>query len=191
MRISSLVTSVFSLILLSSSSIVYAQQLPSVPNPPNVAAPLTGSANNPATGGIPAAPNPNGSSVAAPLGGSANNPAAGSSSQPGTTTVTSARPTTQPGSFLQLSLPNNHGLPGSSGPQNLLNTVISNALNFLALIAIGALIYAGVQLVTAQGKADAIGSAKGNIINIIIGFAIVMLAWSGVNIVLQFIGFGR
>lgn len=189
MRISSFVISVFSLVLLGSSSAAYAQQLPSVPNPSNITAPLTGSANNPATGGIPAAPNANGS-AAAPLGGSANNPAAGSSSQSAATS-TNARPTTQTGSFLQLSLPNNHGLPGTSGPQNLLNTVISNALNFLALIAIGALIYAGIQLVTAQGKADAIGSAKGNIINIIIGFAIVMLAWSGVNIVLQFIGFGR
>lgn len=187
MRISSLALSLFSLVLLGSSSVAYAQQLPSVPNPPNVAAPLTGSANNSATGGIPAAPNANGG-AAAPLGGSASNPAAGSSSQSG---GSASRPATQTGAFLQLSLPNTHGLPGSSGPQNLLNTVISNALNFLALIAIGALIYAGVQLVTAQGKADAIGSAKGNIINIIIGFAIVMLAWSGVNIVLQFIGFGR
>lgn len=189
MRMRFLTISLVSLFFLGSSSLAYAQ----VPNPADVAAPLTGSANLPASGGIPAAPNPNGSSVAAPLTGSANVPAAGASSAPvsGGASSSSGQPAAQTGSFLQLSLPNNHGLPGSSGPQSLLNTVISNALNFLALIAICALIFAGIQLVTAQGKADAIGSAKGNIINIIIGFAIVMLAWSGVNIVLQFIGFGR
>lgn len=174
------------LVFLVPGSLAHAQ----VPNLPNVAAPLTGSANNPASGGIPAGPNNNGSSAAAPLNGSADNPAAGTPSAPAGGASSNNQPAAQTGSFLQLSLPNNHGLPGSSGPQNLLNTVISNALNFLALIAICALIFAGVQLVTAQGKADAIGSAKGNIINIIIGFAIVMLAWSGVNIILQFIGFG-
>lgn len=185
MRTHYLAISLVSLFFLSSSSLAYAQV-------PNVAAPLTGSANIPANGGIPAGPNPSGSSVAAPLNGSADSPASGPSSAPGSSGASSNnnQPATQTGSFLQLSLPNSHGLPGSSGPQNLLNTVISNALNFLALIAICALIFAGIQLVTAQGKADAIGSAKGNIINIIIGFAIVMLAWSGVNIILQFIGFG-
>lgn len=186
MRISFLSVSLVTFLLLGLSSTTYAQTVPSVP--PSIAAPLNGSADNSASGGIPAGPNTLTGSTAAPLNGSADNPAAGTSPAPG---GVSSSPAAQVGSFLQIALPNSHGLPGSSGPQNLLNTVISNALNFLALIAICALIFAGVQLVTAQGKADAIGSAKGNIINIIIGFAIVMLAWSGVNIVLQFIGFGR
>lgn len=167
----------------STSSIPTSISTPSsLPDPGTIANPranpLVTSSDAPATSnGTGTAPNPQA------------NPQVNASDVPATSGTSASRPATQTGSFLQIGLPANHGLPGSSGPQSLLNTVINNVLNFLALIAIVAFIYAGVQLVMAQGKADAIGSAKNNIINIIIGFAIVMLAWSGVNIVLRFIGF--
>lgn len=90
---------------------------------------------------------------------------------------------------LQISPPPSHGLPGSSGVQSTINTVIGNVLNFVALIAIVALVASGIQLMAAQGRADAIARAKKNIFNIIFGFAIFMVAWSVVTIVLRFLGF--
>lgn len=197
-----LATLAFSFLALTITPVIHAQTLPATPAIPasipgaipdgatlpnalgNPGSPVVGSPSNPAGSGTDTLPNTSGN-PGSPVRGSNNLPASSSNG------TSAGQPVAQSGSYLQISLPNNHGLPGGSGPQSLLNTVINNVLNFLALIAIGALIFAGVQLVLAQGKADAIGSAKGNIINIIIGFAIVMLAWSGVNIVLKFIGFGN
>ncbi len=175
-----IILSVFvSAMILMAIPSVYAQNQPNTID--NAGSPVEGSTHVPPPGGTGNSPN-NIDNPGAPVAGSTVVPPPNSGS-------TGSGPATQTGSFLQISLPANHGLPGSSGPQSLLNTIINNALNFLALIGIIALIAAGVQLVMAQGKADAIGSAKGNIINIIIGFAIVMLAWSGVSILLRFLGF--
>lgn len=94
----------------------------------------------------------------------------------------------QDSSFLHIATPDSHGLPGGDA-NTMIRNVLSNVLNFIALIGVLGLIFAGVQLWISQGKADAIGTAKVNIFNLIIGFVIVLLAWSGVTIVLKYLGF--
>lgn len=93
------------------------------------------------------------------------------------------------GTFLQISVPDNHGLPGSEGAEPMIRRVIDNALGLIALIGIGGFIFAALQLWVAQGKADGIGKAKTNIFNLIIGFVVVLLAWSAVTIALKYLGF--
>lgn len=169
-----------SLLLTMSVPAVFAQ-IPPLPSANNnttgVAVPPL-----PGTGNTPGAP------ATAPNASSSNN-------VPGNNPDTSANQTlnqpqtTNTGAFLNIGLPASHGLPGSNGVNAVLNTVIGNVLSFIALIAIVGLVYSGIQLFAAQGKADAIGNAKQNIFGIIIGFVVVMLAWSGVNILLRFIGF--
>jgi len=151
-----------------------ASQLPQRPNVP--ALPNTAGLPNNATGptsapaGLPG--NAQGATTAPSVYGQPNN---GSAQAPS-------------GAFLQLSVPDGHGLPGGDA-QSMLRRIIDNGLSLIALVGILAILVAALQLWLAQGKADGIGKAKLNIFNIILGFAIVLLAWSGVTIVLKFLGF--
>ncbi len=146
-------------------------QHPNVPASPNNAG-LPGNATGPnsAPAGLPG--NSQGANTAPSVYGQPNNGSSQNSS----------------GSFLQLSVPSDHGLPGGDA-QSMLRRIIDNGLSLIALVGILAILVAALQLWLAQGKADGIGKAKLNIFNIILGFAIVLLAWSGVTIVLRFLGF--
>ena len=155
--------------------------LPAVPPVPSVPNPVAG-------GSVPAVGN-NTTPNEPPVPNGANN-GNNSTIQDGSNNQMQTQPVvSNTGASLSIGLPASHGLPGSNGVNAVLNTVIGNILSFVALIAIVGLVYSGIQLFSAQGKADAIGNAKQNIMGIIIGFVIVMLAWSGVNILLRFIGF--
>ena len=117
-----------------------------------------------------------------------NNPSGPTQPGPGAQ-PTNPQPVTATGSFLNISLPNSHGLPGEAGLESMLKSLLQNALYFIGLIGILGLLYAAIQLWLSHGKADSIGSAKVNIFNVILGLAIVLLAWTGVTVVLRFLGF--
>lgn len=163
--------------------------LESVPEPPTAGSPSSPNVSVPAVpGGIPSAPNP----VGEVPGGLPVAPEGSVPDVPNADLRTLPNPPSQqiaPGTFLQIATPNSHGLPGEEGVEPMISRVINNALGFIALLGIFAIIIAALQLWLAQGKADAIGKAKTNIFNIVIGFVVVMLAWSGVAVALKFLGF--
>lgn len=169
-----------SLLMIMSVPSVFAQ-LPPIGNPGNI---NPGAAIPP----VPNAGNLPGAPATAPNAGSSGNVGGNNPDTSANQTLNQPQ-STNTGAFLNISLPASHGLPGSNGVNSVLNTVIGNVLSFISLIAIVALVYSGIQLFAAQGKADAIGNAKQNIFGIVIWFVVVMLAWSGVNILLRFIGF--
>ncbi len=181
----------FSSKLISTVALAALLLIVSVPAVFAQIAPIPSAGNNstgvaipplPSSGGLPGAPAP------VPNASSSDN-VGGNNPDTSENRALNQPQTTNTGSFLNIGLPASHGLPGSNGVNAVLNTVIGNVLSFIALIAIVGLVYSGIQLFAAQGKADAIGNAKQNIFGIIIGFVVVMLAWSGVNILLRFIGF--
>ncbi|OGC81940.1 MAG: hypothetical protein A2V81_03640 [Candidatus Abawacabacteria bacterium RBG_16_42_10] len=172
--------------LLCSLQIVFAGTEVTMPPPPEGSEPGSAGIGT----GVPAAPTGSepgsadiGTGVPAPTAGSAPG-----SAELGSPTSGGAGSS---GSPLQIVAPPAHGLPGSGGVEALITTVVNNVLNFVAIIAIVAIVFSAIQFLLAQGRADAIGKAKKNLFNVVLGFAILMLAWSFVYIILQFLGFGR
>ncbi|MBI4835824.1 MAG: hypothetical protein HY817_01035 [Candidatus Abawacabacteria bacterium] len=191
-------------LLLCTSSFAFAQNLPNLPGGGGA-----GAVSAPNVPGSPTIPNvqnlPGGGgqgAISAPGGlpGGAAGAVTGPGGLPGGATGATTAPSvygqpnnqssnTGSGGFLNIATPANHGLPGNEGLEPIITRVINNALNFIALVGIAGLIFASLQLFLAQGKADGIGQAKNNIFNLLLGFVIVLLAWSGVTIALRFLGF--
>ncbi len=179
-----LVITFSAVICMSTVPLVFAE-IPDLPGPPPE---IDGS-----TAGVPEGPPPeiDGSTAGVPEGPppEIDGSTAGVPEGPPPEIDGSTTAATGGGSPLQISVPPSHGLPGSGGVQATITNVINNVIGFVAIIAIVAIIVSAIQLMAAQGRADAIAKAKKNIFGIILGFVIFMLAWSIVNIVLQFLGF--
>ena len=67
--------------------------------------------------------------------------------------------------------------------------LISNALSYLVglitLVIVLVIVWAGVQIVTSKGDPGSISKAKGMLWNAIVGFAILLVAWLGVDTVIK------
>lgn len=193
----------FTVLCISNVTIVFAQTSPSIPTPRGTTLGSTGSGagvSTPSSGGNLGATGSGAGVSTSPAGGTlgASGSGAGVPVLPagGTLGATGSGTTSSPssgssGTPLQIAVPPSHGLPGSSGAEAMITTVVNNVINFVAIIAIVAFIFSAIQFLLAQGRADAIGKAKKNLFNIVLGFAFLMLAWSLVYIILQFLGFGR
>lgn len=67
--------------------------------------------------------------------------------------------------------------------------LISNALSYLVglitLVIVLVIVWAGIQIVTSKGDPGSISKAKGMLWNAIVGFAILLVAWLGVDTVIK------
>ena len=76
-------------------------------------------------------------------------------------------------------LNNNFGLLPKSGPSGLLLialAILDDLIRIVALVAVGFVIYGGIQYITSQGSPDATKRAQQTIINALIGLAIALIA---------------
>lgn len=82
----------------------------------------------------------------------------------------------------------NFSLLGSNGTDSPMLTiglaVLDDLLRIAALVAIGFVVWGGIQFVTSQGSPDAVSKARQTIINALIGLAIAIVAAS----IVAFIG---
>jgi hypothetical protein len=61
--------------------------------------------------------------------------------------------------------------------------ILDDLIRIAALVAVGYVIYGGIQYVTSQGSPDATGKAQQTIINALIGVVLATLAASIVNLI--------
>ncbi len=66
---------------------------------------------------------------------------------------------------------------GTAGPTEVVGNVINVALGFLAFVALGLILWAGWQWMTAAGNEDKISSAKSTLIAAVIGLLIILASW--------------
>ena len=64
----------------------------------------------------------------------------------------------------------------------LMNNVITWLIGFGSIIAVIAIVHAGIKLVTSGGNQSAVESAKSMAFNVVIGFIILLCAWLIVNL---------
>jgi succinate dehydrogenase/fumarate reductase cytochrome b subunit len=88
--------------------------------------------------------------------------------------------------------PNLPGTPSAGGSdantyRNIVISVITAVLNFLALVAVVVVIIAGIRLIVSQGNEEELGKAKKAIFYALIGLVIVLLARVIVGIVTNYL----
>ncbi len=66
---------------------------------------------------------------------------------------------------------------GTTGPTVVIGQVINVALGFLAFVALGLILWAGWQWMTAAGNEDKISSAKSTLIAAVTGLLIILASW--------------
>ncbi len=71
--------------------------------------------------------------------------------------------------------------------RNIIITIITAVLNFLALIAVVVIVIAGIQLIISQGNEDAMGKAKKTIYYALLGLVIVLFARVIVGLVTNYL----
>lgn len=70
------------------------------------------------------------------------------------------------------------GPVGFKAPQQVAAEIIAVALEFVGIIALAMLLWAGFQYMTSQGNPDKVGQAVKTIRNVVIGIVIIMSAYS-------------
>lgn len=66
---------------------------------------------------------------------------------------------------------------GTTGPTEVIGQIINVALGFLAFVALGLILWAGWQWMTAAGNEDKISSAKSTLIAAVTGLLIILASW--------------
>ncbi|MBP6981500.1 hypothetical protein KBB25_01855 [Candidatus Gracilibacteria bacterium] len=75
--------------------------------------------------------------------------------------------------------------PGAGSGENAIIGFIQNVLGFVTIIAVGYVLWAGFQLVTAGGDEEKMKKSKTTIIQVVIGIVVMWLAYSIVTWVMN------
>jgi hypothetical protein len=84
----------------------------------------------------------------------------------------------------QLSKPKNPGLPDTPLPAMIMQ-LVNYALGLVGVLALGFIVYGGFLYITAHGDDKQVTSAKGIIINAVIGIVVIGLAAALVNFIVK------
>jgi hypothetical protein len=92
------------------------------------------------------------------------------------TTIASLAVTASPAYALQVQTPPNMGIPGTTAPGTIITAALTIVYIVAALLVLFFLIMGAFKWITSGGDKDAIGKARGSIVNALIGLAILALA---------------
>ena len=82
-----------------------------------------------------------------------------------------------PSAFAALNAPATpSGLSGDADLVNVITTIITKVLDFVLILAVAFVVYAGIRLIVSGGDESAKDSAKKTIIYVIVGIIVVLLA---------------